>query len=166
MQNLVGNTTGLVHLIASVFAILFGSIILIMKKGTKRHIQLGYVYTTSMVILLVSSFMLYRLFGRFGLFHVASIISSLTLFFGMIPAIRRKPKGYWLIQHLSFMYWSVIGLYAALASEALTRIPETPFFGMVGLATGIIILVGGIFFIRKREKWRKLFSTKKGGQTN
>mgnify|MGYP006270489875 CR=1 FL=1 len=32
------------------------------------------------------------------------------------------------------MYWSVVGLYAAFAAEILTRIPDTPFLNMVGLA--------------------------------
>lgn len=55
------------------------------------------------------------------------------------------------------MYWSVIGLYAAFAAEILTRIPKTPFFGMVGLATGVILLIGWIVLGRNKAKSAKVF---------
>lgn len=45
MENLVGDTIGLIHLISSIFALIFGAIVLIMKKGTKKHKQIGYAIT-------------------------------------------------------------------------------------------------------------------------
>lgn len=147
----------MIHLIASLLAVLFGTMVLIMRKGTKKHKKIGYVYVASMTVLLTTSFMTYRLFGGFGIFHYSAILSSLTLIFGIIPVLTRKPESGWLIQHFSFMYWSVIGLYAALASEVLTRIPQTPFFGMVGLATAVILTIGAIFFVSKRRKWQNIF---------
>ena len=59
------------------------------------------------------------------------------------------------------MYWSVIGLYAAFAAEVLTRIPDTPFFGMVGVATFGIMLSGGVFFGINKKKWIKTFEVVK-----
>jgi hypothetical protein len=56
------------------------------------------------------------------------------------------------------MYWSVIGLYAALAAEVLTRIPDTPFFGIVGIATGVITIIGAICLRINRAKWVKIFA--------
>jgi len=160
MENLVGGPIGIIHLITSVLALIFGTTVLLMKKGTKTHKKMGYAYFVSMVVLLGTSFMLYRLFGGFGVFHYAALLSGLTLIFGMIPAWRKKPRAGWLIRHFSFMYWSVIGLYAAFASEVLTRIPETPFFGMVGIATGTIMILGAIFFRRYRKAWSTLFASK------
>ena len=159
MENLVGSTIGLIHLIASILALLFGTMVLLMRKGTRKHRRVGYMYVTSMIILLMTSFMTFRLFGGFGLFHYASVLSSLTLIFGIIPVLRRKSSR-WLYQHLSFMYWSVIGLYAAFASEALTRIPKTPFFGMVGIATVGITILGAVFFARNKNKWQNIFKHK------
>ncbi|MBO3698827.1 DUF2306 domain-containing protein [Roseivirga sp. E12] len=157
MNNLVGSEIGLVHLIASLVATVAGTIVIGARKGTKFHKQVGYVYAISMLILNLTAFMTYRLFGTFGIFHYGAIGSLLTLLAGMIPAIRRKSKR-WIYRHLGFMYWSVIGLYAAFASETFTRIPETPFFGMVGIATGVIMLLGARFFIRYQKRWNEQFS--------
>ena len=154
MESLVGDTIGLIHFISSLLALFFGSLILILKKGTKKHKKMGYAYAVSMLILLITSFMIYRLFNGFGIFHYAAILSAVTLILGMIPAWTKKPRTKWLIRHFSFMYWSVIGLYAAFVSEILTRIPETPFFSMVGLATAIIIILGTLFFLKNRKKWQ------------
>jgi len=109
--------------------------------------------------------MIYRLFGRFGVFHIAAIISTVTLLGGMIPVIRRKPKNSWLNLHFSFMYWSVFGLYAAFVAEMAVRLPvrtvfssATTFFIMVGVATFATMLVGQIIFFKKKKKWQNILS--------
>ncbi len=155
MQNLVGDTTGLIHLIASCLALVFGTVVLLMKKGTRRHVQMGYGYVVSMFILLVTSFMLYRLFGGFGIFHIASIASLITLAGGMIPIWRKKPAGKWKFYHFNFMYWSVIGLYMAFVSEVLTRIPKTPFFGMIGIAIFVVAMFANYYFRKNKALWAK-----------
>ncbi len=161
MENLVGDTYGLIHLIASIGALIAGTLVLIMKKGSKRHKQMGYVYVISMAILIVTSFMIYRLFKGWGIFHYATVFSLITILLGMIPIWTKKPANKWKYLHFNFMYWSVIGLYAAFAAEVLTRIPETPFFGMVGIATGIVTITGGIFLRINKAKWVKIFGIEK-----
>jgi FtsH-binding integral membrane protein len=161
MESLVGDTTGLIHLIASGLAILFGTLVLVSKKGTKQHIRIGYAYLGSMGIMLGSAFMIYRLFNGWGIFHYAALFSVGTLALGMIPVWRNKPVNSWKMQHFAFMYWSVIGLYAAFAAETLTRIPKVPFFGMVGAATGVITIIGWIIFARNKAKWAKVFGIDK-----
>jgi uncharacterized membrane protein len=157
MRQIVYSNIGFIHLIASIFALIFGSLVLILQKGTKRHKQIGYAYFVSMIGVLATAFMIYRLFGRFGIFHVTAIISTVTLLFGMIPAILRKPVNRWLSLHYGFMFWSVIGLYAAFAAESLVRIPQAPFFGMVGIATFAVMILGGIFFGIKQKKWSEIY---------
>jgi hypothetical protein len=49
MEHLVGDAYGLIHLISSIVALVAGALVLIMKKGTIRHKQIGYVYVVSMV---------------------------------------------------------------------------------------------------------------------
>ena len=161
MEHLVGDIYGLIHLIASVVALISGTLVLTMKKGTIRHKQIGYVYVVNMGILIGTAFMIYRLFNGWGIFHYTTIVSLLTIGLGMIPIWTKKPIGKWKYMHFSFMYWSVIGLYAAFASEVLTRIPETPFFGMLGIATGVIMLAGGIIFGLNKVKWSKIFRVEK-----
>jgi uncharacterized membrane protein len=156
MYNLINNQIGLIHFIASVLALVFGSAVLLMTKGSKTHIRTGYLYVASMVVLLATAFMLYNLFGKWGIFHYFAVISSCTLLLGMVPIFLRNQIKNWAYLHFSFMYWSVIGLYAALVSEMLTRIPEVPFYNMVGLATAAVMLFGGILFGINKAKWRKM----------
>jgi uncharacterized membrane protein len=156
MLNLVNNQIGLIHFVASVMALLFGTAVLVMTKGSKKHIRVGYFYVVSMVVLLVTAFSLYNLFGRWGIFHYFAVISSITLLLGMVPIFKRNQIRNWAYLHFSFMYWSVIGLYGAFVSEMLTRIPEVPFYNMVGVATGVVMLVGGIVFGINKAKWMKI----------
>jgi uncharacterized membrane protein len=157
MEYLVGDTYGLIHLMSSICALIAGTLVLFMKKGSKRHKQIGYAYVISMTILLVTSFLIYRLFNGWGIFHFASIFSLIILLLGMIPIWTKKPTNSWKYRHFNFMYWSVIGLYAAFAAEVLTRIPDTPFFGMVGSATGVITIIGAIYLRKNQAKWAKIF---------
>ena len=159
MENLVADTTGLIHLIASTSALISGSLVLLMKKGTRTHIRIGYVYVTSMVVLIATAFMIYRLFNGWGMFHYTTIVSLLTLAFGMLSIWTKKPAHKWQELHFSFMYWSVIGLYAAFAAELFTRIPDAPFMGMVGISSLGIIVAGGIGFKINKAKWADIFRT-------
>ena len=86
-----------------------------------------------------------------------ALVSLTSIALGMIPVWTKKPINKWKYMHFSFMYWSVIGLYSALAAELLTRVPKTPFFGMVGIATGIISMIGFGFFMGKKSKWKKVY---------
>ncbi len=159
IDHLVYDFTGLVHLIAAIIALIAGTLQLVMTKGTLLHKKIGLVYVAGMSVLLITAFMIYRLFGGFGIFHIFAIISAVTLLGGLMPVLLKKPDN-WLELHFSFMYWSVMGLYMAFAAEVLTRVPETPFFGMVGLPTGAIGLGAGIYFYNHNEKWSEEFKTK------
>jgi hypothetical protein len=109
-----------------------------------------------MVILLVTAFMIYRLFKGWRIFNYETAFSLLIILLGMLPIWTKKPENKWKYQHFNFMYWSVIVLYAAFAAEVLTRIPEIPFFGMVGIATGTITIIGGISLRINKAKWGKI----------
>ena len=159
MGHIVGDEIGLIHLISSCFALIFGTYILIAKKGTKLHIKIGYLYVISMGILILTALMIYRLFNGWGIFHYTTLLSLISIILGMAPIWIKRPVNKWKYLHFSFMYWSVIGLYAAFAAEILTRIPKTHFYGMIGIATGGIMLIGGVFFGINKPKWKKIFET-------
>ena len=158
MDSYIFSTAGWVHLIASILALITGTMILAMKKGTKTHIKIGYVYAVAMVVVVATAFMIYRLFGGWGIFHWAATLSGLTLMGGMVPAILRRPKGNWMGLHFSFMYWSVMGLYAAFVAETLVRIPSSPFLGMVGIGTALVMLAGGAYFYYRSPYWTEQFN--------
>ncbi len=109
----------------------------------------------------MTSFMIYRLHGKFGVLHWFAIISSIVLIGGILPMIFKKPKNYF-SYHFSFMYWSVIGLYCAFAAEMLTRMPiwldlkeniAVIFYAMVGIATALVGGIGSIYFRKYKQKW-------------
>lgn len=156
MDYLFQDIKGALHIISSVLALVFGTIILIQTKGTKRHKEIGYYYVASMIVLIVTSFMIYRLFEKFGIFHYASLFSAINLILGMLPMLFKQPKRNFMFFHLNFMYWSVIGLYMAFAAEIATRIPDKPFFKMVYLASGIILVLGFIGFFIKLKYWKEI----------
>ncbi|NNE71769.1 MAG: hypothetical protein HKN29_15600 [Rhodothermales bacterium] len=150
------SSLGLIHFIAALLSLVTGTAVLAMAKGTRRHRLVGYGYWFSMAVMLVSSFLTYNLFGGWGIFHWFSVVSSITLIGGIIPVFVRKSPN-WVEAHFAFMYWSVFGLYAALWSEILTRVPETPFFNMVGIATFLTMAVGYAGWARYKTKWNRQF---------
>lgn len=158
MENLYHDTSGLIHLITAALAVLSGTAVILMQKGSRRHKQIGYVYVISMTIMLLTSFMIYRLFDGFGIFHFFSIVSTLTLLGGMVPALLRKPSN-WLPLHFSFMYWSVFGLYAAFVAEIFTRVPGMQFYNMLGVAIFLVMGAGYFFWYKNKKKWSAQMAT-------
>ncbi len=159
MNNLVGDNIGLTHLISGIFAVIFGGLILLLKKGTKTHRQVGYLYVISMIILIISSFGIYRLFGKFGLFHFFSIVATSSLMLGMVPMLKkiRTSKDY--KTHFTRMYFSVVGLYAAFAAESFVRIPKLgSFWSIVAWSFVLVVATSIIVFLRKQKEWTEKFA--------
>lgn len=121
MDSIVYSITGLIHLIFSIVALILGAMVIFSNKGTDRHKKIGYAYAISMVVCIATAFMIYRLFNGWGIFHYMAVISAMSLIFGLVPAILRRPVNSWMGLHFGFMYWSVVGLYAAFISETITR---------------------------------------------
>jgi uncharacterized membrane protein len=156
MDSIIHSITGLIHLLSCLLALVAGTCILILSKGSVIHKRIGYVYSLSMIIVNGTAFGLYHLFGRFGPFHIAALISVATLVAGMVPVMFRTKS--WLSLHLSFMYYSVIGLYAAFASEIIVRIPGIPFGPAVGMATALVMITANLLFRSLSIKWTNQFS--------
>lgn len=151
---MIHSTTGLVHTLAALLAVLTGAIVFLRPKSGPVHRCLGYIYVLSMVTVIVSSFAIYRLTGRFNFLHGAAIVSAITVSLGFKYALLRKPSGVWQMKHFYWMSWSFIGLLAALMAETATRIGMplvaaklgrsylTGFWCMVGLVTFVVVLIG------------------------
>jgi uncharacterized membrane protein len=154
MPTLVYSTWGLLHLIAALASLLLGTTVLALPKRGKYHKRLGYGYVGSMALMLVTSFTIYRQYHGFGIFHVAALLSSITLSLGMIPVLRKKPARSWRQLHYSFMYLSVLELYVALAAEVLVRMPGMSFWEVASLSTTTVMLPGAVLFTRFRKRWQ------------
>lgn len=167
MRNIISNTTGLIHLIVSIIALITGLIVLLTTKGTKRHKQIGYIYAMSMLLVNLTAFMIYRLFGKFGIFHWFAVLSCLTLLAGMYPVLVKKSNNF-LLLHFNYMYWSVVGLYCAFCVEILTRIPfvfdlpnKRQLFGILtGVSIFIVMTIATIIFAKMKPKWTKQYENK------
>ncbi|MFD2034260.1 DUF2306 domain-containing protein [Belliella marina] len=166
MGNITGNFIGQIHLLASIAALILGFYVLVSDKGTKRHKQVGYAYVLSMVLVNLTAFMIYRLFGKFGIFHWFAIISIMTIIAGLYPLISKKTKDY-LVYHFNFMYWSVIGLYCALMAETFSRLPDIVlketgepnmvFYKFVGIGTAVVMVIGVSFYLKFRPIWQNKY---------
>lgn len=157
---------GWIHTIAAIIGLVTGSMILVKTKGTFQHKMIGRVYGISMLTVCITAFMIYRLHKTFGILHILALISTATLLLGMLPLYLNnyeKP----VIAHLSWMYWSVIGLYSAFAAEIFTRLPIIfdikntfgIFYFLVGLSSGMVVIVGSYYFRKKKSFWEEHFGS-------
>lgn len=155
---------GWLHTLTAIIALITGSMILANEKGTQRHKLVGRVYGVSMLVVCVTSFMIYRVHGTFGVLHFFAVVSTVTLLLGMLPLYTRRGKNP-IVAHLSWMYWSVIGLYCAFAAEVFTRLPMLLdlennygiFYALVGIAAGVVGMVGSKYFKTKKGEWEQRF---------
>jgi len=166
---IITDNVGLLHLIVSVISLVTGSFVLGLTKGTKTHKRIGYVYSVAMLLVLITAFMMYNLFGKWGIFHYAAVVSSITLVLGLVPIFTRKPKKSYISLHFGFMYWSVFGLYGAFMAELFVRLPKiivengSPngmFYNMMGVAIFITMGIGRYFFVKNTPKWEKIYEVK------
>lgn len=156
LNSFVASEIGLVHLAFSILALVLGSYILFTEKGTAIHRKVGYAYAISMLGLNATALMIYRLNGKFGLFHFFAVWGLFSITVGVLAAAFRKPAQSWLTFHYYFMYWSVIGLYAAFGAEMSVRIPKRPFWTMVGVSSGLVSVIGTIIYFKVKGRWDKL----------
>lgn len=156
LDNIIHSTVGGLHTIAALFALIFGTIVFIGKKGTKTHKRLGYAYLFFMYFLNISSFFIYN-FNGFSLFHGFAIFSLLTITGAIVPTLLRTKN--WIYLHFYFMNWSVVGLYSALCAEIGTRFVGNmqEFWWAVALASFVTAFVGA-FIINKQAKKLNLHS--------
>lgn len=156
--------TGWIHTLAAVIALITGSLILKRTKGDLLHKRTGRIYGVSMLTVCITAFMIYRVHNGFGILHIFALISTLTLLAGMLPLYLKGYKNP-IAAHLSWMYWSVIGLYCAFAAEIFTRLPlilNIPnsygiFYALVFLSSGMVGFAGSRVFRKKKKVWEERF---------
>lgn len=142
---------GVVHTTGAMVALLAGAAVLLGRKGTRVHRQLGHLYLWALVLVNGTAFMLTELTGRFGPFHVLAGVSLATLCAGVVPALTRRPKGGWLELHARYMAWSYAGLSAAAAAEVAVRIPGAP-FGVAAAVASVVVVSGSAVLIHGRRE--------------
>jgi uncharacterized membrane protein len=142
-------TLGLVHLVFGITAVLTGTIVIFMRKGTRLHRTIGHFYFTSMLGTNITALFIYRLTGTFNFFHIAAFLSLIFLSIGMGTVIFRRPKKSWLNLHGALVTGSYVGVLSAFFSEITTRIPGIHFGLAVGATTAVVTAIG-VYFIMTR----------------
>ena len=133
---------GWFHTALGFASLAFAAGVLVAAKGTRTHKRWGLAYAIAMALLNGTAFGLYGLFGAPGPFHALALVSLATLGAGLWPLRRRE--GAWLDRHAFFMAWSVVGLVAATAAEAATRLLPGD-FGVLALGSSLaVVAVGGV----------------------
>ena len=143
------STLGLIHVVFGLLALLTGTLVLFIRKGTRYHRTLGHWYFACMLGLNVTALLIYRLTGKFNFFHVAALFSLAFLVVGLSTVIFLRPRKVWVERHAYFMTGSYIGLLAAAAAEVTTRVPGWP-LGLTAGLTSAIIIFGGVYLMTRR----------------
>ena len=140
-----------IHTLFSILA-LFCGVIFLIPRGTKRHKQLGYVYSFSMLICLITSFWLYELWGKFGVYHVLSIVSFVTLMIALYFPLKARYLKNWGDYHLIWMGYSYIGLVMAGGSHLFGVVPERNIWIRVGLFWVLPYVLGSVLIFSNKAK--------------
>jgi len=148
--HIITSWIGLFHALCAVLAMVFGTLVLLNKKGAKRHKRFGRTYVVNMLLLNISAFGIYN-FDGFSMFHAFAVVSLFSIAMGIIPALLRKEN--WFRRHFYFMSWSVVGLYCAFWAEIGVRLFDIKYFwGAVMLATLLTSIVGAIVINKEAKK--------------
>jgi len=144
---------GWIHFISSILALITGTWIVLTTKATAIHKKIGYIYVVSMTIVIITSFMIYRLFGGFGIFHGFALLSTFALLGGMLPMFKKSRTQKDLEQHAVVMGWSVVGLYCAFISEICSRLDFNYAFIVLFLGCGLTTTVGNYLIKKTKDKY-------------
>ncbi len=145
-----------IHTIAALLALVLGTIVLFMPKGTRAHKLTGRVWLFVMAVVALSSFLITeaRMFGPFSWIHGLSVFTLIMLVYGFVQARRGN-----IVAHRSTM----ISLYAfaLVLTGAFTLLPGRRMHAvlfadggttatLLALSVGIVLLLA--FWIRYRHR--------------
>jgi uncharacterized membrane protein len=148
---------GIVHTVCGTLALIFGTIIFLLPKGTRRHIRLGWIYVASMVGVNGTALAIYELTGRFNLFHALALASLAMVVIGLAQVVPRRRPRKWLWRHYQYMCWSFVGLLAATNNGAFVRLPafarltNRTFPALPMLMTAILVALCAVVIVRKQK---------------
>ena len=135
---------GTIHIAFAIAALSVGAVMFLQRKGGRRHRAFGYLYSGALLLVNLSSLLVYRDSAGPGPFHILALVSLATLSAGLVPAILRKPRKAWINRHAYFMSWSYVGLVAAGVGQMATKISDLPGVIAVGLPSVVIVAVGAV----------------------
>ena len=146
------DASGIAHIIFGFTSLVLGVGIFSLAKGTNLHRAVGALYVLSMFGLNVTALLIYRIFGRFGGFHVLALINLAVLLAGFGTVLLKRPRKRWLRNHYYFMGWSYVGLWAATMTEITVRVVGWSLGVAVAVPTIAVTVLGGAWVqLRQRQ---------------
>jgi uncharacterized membrane protein len=148
---------GVVHAAAGVVALVAGVVVFLGRKGTARHVRVGWVYVASMLWVDGSALLIRHLTGRFNLFHALAAVSLVMVVGGVAQVVLRRRIQRWLWRHYQYMSWSYVGLLAATANELCVRVPSLKALtsrsrGWLPVAASAVIVVASALVIFSNQR--------------
>jgi hypothetical protein len=110
-----------------------------------------------MSVVNLTALCIYRLTGRFNLFHALAIVILVMVAIGLAQVAGRRRPRRWAWRHYQYMSWSYVGLLAATSNEAFIRTPalvrlterSTPALPLIATA-GLVAACAVVIFRRQR----------------
>jgi len=122
------------HVAAAVSALVLGAVVILREKGTSTHRMFGGGYVVLLLAVNVAALLLHRE-ATFGVFHVLSLVSLVTVLVGVVPMVIGSRSPGTVARHAYFMVWSYAGLVAAGVGQlGASRIDGSPLmvFAVIG----------------------------------
>ena len=81
-----------IHAFSALFAMVLGTLVLFLDKGTPLHKALGRVWVGVMAVVALSSFLITeaRMFGPYSIIHALSVLTLFSLVGGVLAARRKN----------------------------------------------------------------------------
>lgn len=107
-----------IHAGAAILSFVLGTLVLLLRKGTRLHKAMGRIWVALMVTVALSSFLIteVRMFGPYSLIHLLSIVTLV----GLVRAIQAIRRG-----DVKAHRANMVGLYggALILAGAFTLVP-------------------------------------------
>jgi uncharacterized membrane protein len=148
---------GVIHSASAVLALILGAAIFLRPKGTRSHARLGWTYVGCMVLVNGTALFIYRLTGRFNLFHALAVGILAMVVVGLAQVKLGRRLHNWAWRHYQYMCWSYVGLLAATNNEAFVRIPALVALArrttaaLPLVATAVLVAVCGVIIVRRQK---------------
>ncbi len=143
-----------IHALSALAAMMLGTLVLFLRKGTRLHKALGRLWVAIMAVVALSSFLITeaRMFGPYSFIHALSVLTLFSLAGGVL-AIRRGN----IMAHRSTM----ISLYAfaLLLTGAFTLLPGRRMHAVIFadggqtaalVTTAIAVIIGAALLARRK----------------
>lgn len=150
-----------IHILSATASLYFGAVVLVNKKGDKKHRRIGRYYFIAMILCNLSSLCIYNAFEKWFFPHTLAVITLILLLLGY-GVLFLKSFFYKYPIHFTCMTGTYYLLIGGGINEAFIHIPLLqPYFGnssLFKLAHFITIL---LFCVLLFVFWIKNFTQKK-----